>query len=159
MPRWPQQTLEERFWRHVSPEPNSGCWLWDGYENGNGYGTMRVQSGMMLATHVSLRLRGIKRPKGAMACHHCDVRACVNHEHLYWGSAASNAQDAVRRGRHFTPPQIRATADRLRSQTHCKRGHEFTPENTYLRARGHRECRACVAAAARLFRASKSRTC
>jgi len=22
-------TLEERFWRHVVPEPNSGCWLWD----------------------------------------------------------------------------------------------------------------------------------
>lgn len=28
-------------------------------------------------------------------------------------------------------------------QTHCINGHEFTPENTYLRARGGRGCRAC----------------
>lgn len=33
--------------------------------------------------------------------------------------------------------------DRRRERTHCKRGHEFTPENTYIRPRGTRECRAC----------------
>lgn len=35
-----------------------------------------------------------------------------------------------------------------RLQTHCKSGHEFTPENTYLRRHKsgavHRRCRACV---------------
>lgn len=32
------------------------------------------------------------------------------------------------------------------AQTHCKNGHEFTPENTYLRPghlRGNRDCRTC----------------
>lgn len=29
------------------------------------------------------------------------------------------------------------------SKTHCKRGHEFTPENTYIKPTG-RECRACA---------------
>lgn len=33
--------------------------------------------------------------------------------------------------------------DRRRERTHCKRGHEFTPENTYIRPNGNRECRAC----------------
>lgn len=28
-------------------------------------------------------------------------------------------------------------------QTHCKRGHEFTPENTYVPKDGGRHCRAC----------------
>lgn len=28
--------------------------------------------------------------------------------------------------------------------THCKRGHEFTPENTRTDRRGHRVCRACM---------------
>lgn len=29
--------------------------------------------------------------------------------------------------------------------THCGRGHEFTPENTFTRKDGGRECRACIA--------------
>jgi hypothetical protein len=34
-----------------------------------------------------------------------------------------------------------ASLNRLR--THCKRGHEFTPENTYINKRGSRVCRHC----------------
>lgn len=29
-------------------------------------------------------------------------------------------------------------------QTHCKRGHEFTPENTYVYGDGWRMCRTCT---------------
>lgn len=28
-------------------------------------------------------------------------------------------------------------------RTHCRHGHEYTPENTYLDPRGFRRCRAC----------------
>ena len=30
------------------------------------------------------------------------------------------------------------------TETHCPAGHEYTPENTYLRPRGGRECRTCI---------------
>jgi hypothetical protein len=30
-----------------------------------------------------------------------------------------------------------------RDRTHCKSGHEFTPENTYVSQSGGRACRAC----------------
>lgn len=30
-----------------------------------------------------------------------------------------------------------------KAQTHCKRGHEFTAENTYLSTNGTRHCREC----------------
>lgn len=42
-------------------------------------------------------------------------------ENLAVGTYADNAQDCVRNGHH-----------KQASQTHCKRGHEFTPENTYV---------------------------
>jgi hypothetical protein len=32
---------------------------------------------------------------------------------------------------------------RLRGQTHCKHGHEFTPANTTIRANGTRLCKTC----------------
>jgi len=40
---------------------------------------------------------------------------------------------------------IKAHADKKRAQTHCKRGHEFTPENTYI-YKDNRSCRQCKAA-------------
>jgi hypothetical protein len=30
------------------------------------------------------------------------------------------------------------------SKTHCKRGHQFTAENTYYTPNGHRRCRTCL---------------
>lgn len=37
---------------------------------------------------------------------------------------------------------IAEIAERRRAATHCKRGHEFTPENTYIH-HGRRRCRTC----------------
>jgi hypothetical protein len=42
-----------------------------------------------------------------------------------------------------------------RSQTHCKRGHEFTPKNTYITKEGWRNCRECQNAKMRRRNAAK----
>lgn len=42
-------------------------------------------------------------------------------------------------------------------QTHCKRGHEFTPENTTVDARGSRSCRECKRAQVRKYRAREDK--
>lgn len=54
---------------------------------------------------------------------------------LYWGTRADNMRDAVRHGTHHQS-----------GKTHCKRGHEFTPENTQTNPSGHRRCRTCTRA-------------
>lgn len=77
-------------------------------------------------------------PAGLTLDHLCRVRACVNPAHLEPVTLAENK----RRGE--------SPAARKARQTHCMRGHEFTPENTIRRKdrRGRgiltgRECRVC----------------
>ena len=37
-PQFGDARLPERFWDKVSPEPNSGCWIWCAAIKGLGYG-------------------------------------------------------------------------------------------------------------------------
>lgn len=59
---------------------------------------------------------------------------------LQWGDASENAFDRVRHGRN-------STTNQNSEKTHCKRGHEFSPENTITRlsrnGRPSRKCRTC----------------
>lgn len=54
---------------------------------------------------------------------------------LCYGTPKDNAQDSVK---HGTNHHAR--------KTHCAKGHEYTPENTYIRpGTSHRYCRKCTA--------------
>jgi hypothetical protein len=89
----------DRFMDKVSPEPNSGCWLWTGCVNYDGYGQLLVGRGARGAHRVSYELfHGAIEP-GMHICHKCDVPSCVNPDHLFMGTAADNAADKVRKGR------------------------------------------------------------
>lgn len=146
--------LAESFWSRVSPCPNTGCWFWDGDAFMKGYARIIIDGKQTYATHTALALHGRPRPSvKAMACHHCDMPNCVNPDHLYWGTHKTNVQDAITRGRRPADPPGVAVR---RLQTHCKNGHEFTPENTRVdrnkTAKGQRQCLAC-----RRMRASERR--
>jgi hypothetical protein len=69
----------------VSPEPNSGCWLWLGKEGHKGYCTasgFRRISPERWAHRLAYALFIGPIPKGNQVHHKCEVRSCVNPQHL-----------------------------------------------------------------------------
>lgn len=148
--------IDERFWRFVSPEPNSGCWLWDGSVDRRGYGQIRVKrrgaGSLRYATHISLALDGRPVPPGMCACHRCDVPGCVNPAHLFVGTQVDNVRDCMAKGRHSKPPI--AVAGKRRLKTHCPAGHPLSGDNLYEPRPGVRMCRICRVGAKRRMRAA-----
>ena len=87
------------FMDRVEYDTNGGCWLWAGKVQPNGYGRTNYD----MAHRASLvLLRGVDIPKGMHVMHRCDVRCCVNPDHLSVGTAAENIRDMDRKGRRVT---------------------------------------------------------
>jgi hypothetical protein len=129
--------LVKSFDERIVPEPNTGCWLWTADLYNNGYGRFfthkfRGRKHSLAHRFSYLRFKG-EFDESLMVMHKCDTRACVNPDHLTLGTALDNQHDKLRKGRSYN-----------QLKTHCKHGHEFTPENTKINNRGNRECKTCA---------------
>jgi HNH endonuclease len=71
-------------------------------------------------------------PEGMFVCHRCDNPRCIRLDHLFLGSPLDNAEDMMKKGRHFG---VR--------KTECAHGHPFDEANTMYRSDGRRFCREC----------------
>ena len=94
----------EKFWGQVSPEPNSGCWLWVGCTDKSGYGYCgsSVAGAERLVHRIAWRLAhgGRPVPEGKNILHACvGMRSCVNPAHLRPGTPHENTADMMHQGR------------------------------------------------------------
>lgn len=84
----PKGNYIEAFASHIHFEPNSGCWLWAGADNGVGYGKFRGK----YAHRISYEMNRGPIPNGMHLDHLCRVRCCVNPSHLEPVTNAENAR-------------------------------------------------------------------
>lgn len=121
----------ERFWAKV--DKTEGCWLWSGALTNEGYGSITVDGSHVYAHRFSYELMVGPIDEGLHVDHLCSVRNCVRPEHLEPVTPREN----FLRNTHRSSVAHRTDV--------CQRGHEFTPENTYVvPSTGNRRCRECI---------------
>lgn len=97
---------------HYIPVPFSGCWIWLGSVDRDGYGRLNGSNlgkrQFQFAHRASYELHVSAIPTDMMVLHHCDLPCCINPAHLYLGTPVENGRDKKVRGRARTTPQIGA---------------------------------------------------
>lgn len=92
--------MQDRFDAKYEPDTNGGCWLWTDALNTKGYGCFSINRVTKSAHRVSWALHnGGPPPEGLHVLHKCDVRSCVNPDHLWLGTNYQNTMDRHKKGR------------------------------------------------------------
>jgi hypothetical protein len=100
---------------------SSGCWLWKGTLNKRwGYGYFSISGKPHRAHRASYELLVGPIPDGLWVLHKCDVRKCVNPDHLFLGTREDNTQDMVAKNRQSRQrgdqsPRAKLTWDDVRA--------------------------------------------
>jgi len=123
--------LPDRFLDKISPEPNTGCWLWTAATNNQGYGVLTHTTDkkrVVLAHRFAFKSERGEIPEDRELDHLCRTPLCVNPSHLEPKTHGGNMQNSRSALKEF-----------------CANGHERTPENTYIRKdrSGSKQCRVC----------------
>lgn len=86
----------DRFWDKV--DKTDTCWVWTASAP-TGYGQFKLEGKYIPAHRMSWILHNGCIPCGLSVCHTCDVRLCVNPDHLWLGTSKQNTQDMISKGR------------------------------------------------------------
>lgn len=133
MNQWAKVSFRERYLNSTTLLPN-GCVRWlKGPPPSARYSGTSIKGKRVLVHRAAYEEFVGPIPHGAVIDHLCANTYCVAPWHLEPVTQETNVH------RHHA------------KQTHCKHGHEFTAENTYMRGNG-RNCRACHRERCRRYR-------
>lgn len=112
-------------------DTETGCWVWAKRVNKNGYAVTDIGGSSRFVHRISVEVFAGPIPEGMTVDHLCFNPPCVNPSHLRLLTLSENSRN-----------------QRSAMKTHCVNGHEYTPENTYIRPQkrrqGRRDCRQCI---------------
>lgn len=108
--------LAERILMRVEFDTNGGCWLYDGCLDRAGYPSTRYKSKVTRMHRASYA--AFKGEIGnKLVLHKCDVRCCVNPDHLFLGTHEDNMKDMVakKRRKNDASPMSEAEKAQIRA--------------------------------------------
>ncbi len=91
----------KRLYENIT-KTDDGCWLWNGQTTKQGYGQIKAFTKIVSVHRLSYELYYGPVPEGKEVCHSCDVRNCINPNHLSAGTHQSNMDDMKKRGKPRT---------------------------------------------------------
>lgn len=89
----------KRFHAKFTKAGKDECWLWTGAIMTKGYGAFIFDGKQEGAHRVAWILKNGPIPDGLHVLHKCDVKNCVNTNHLFLGTNADNMRDKESKGR------------------------------------------------------------
>lgn len=141
----PQKSLAH-FWAKVDKRGPDDCWLWFAGCFNSGYGAITIQGDTYRAHVISYLIhKGPLPPDKPLVCHTCNIRQCVNPNHLYADDSAGNLRYMVecgrsmkgdRNGSRLHPERLKrgaespATLHPERMARGSRNGHNTHPERT-----------------------------
>lgn len=123
------------------------CWQWTAASTASGYGRLRVGSRVGYA-HVLMYEEMVGPiPNGWDVDHECHNEAaalglCTETPCLHQLCCRPDHLDPKPRKDNLNASPL-TQASINKAKTHCKRGHEFTEENTRIKENGWRSCKQC----------------
>ena len=94
------RSIAQRLDDNSMPVPECGCKIWLGTLF-DGYGRIKIADrGSPIGVHrVAWELENGPVPDGAQVLHHCDLRCCIESNHLFLGDNDANMADRDLKGR------------------------------------------------------------
>lgn len=90
--------LSDRFLSKIQ-KTMYGCHYWTSTRSSSGYGNFWFMGGQVLAHRMAYEMLIGPIPEGLLVCHTCDVKHCVNPDHLFLGTQSDNQADMTAKGR------------------------------------------------------------
>lgn len=90
---------QERFESHIYPDPNSGCFLFDGSESDGGYSQFEIDGKKFGAHRLAVFWSIGRLSADDVVIHKCDTPCCVNPDHLLVATDLANVADRARKRR------------------------------------------------------------